>query len=347
MKNARETTMVAPKKPTISIVIPAYNEAEGIENTVRVVHDELSRAGTVHELIVVDDGSPDGTYETLQRLSQKFPTLKAIRLSRNFGKEAALLAGLKGSSGDAVITMDADLQHPPAVVPQLIQKWQEGYKIVHAVKATRGSESRLAKWRASAFNFIFEKLGGISLKHSSDFILMDREARNVMIRCLPERMRFYRGLAHWMGFKQTIVSFDVADRWDKGKSRWSMMSLVNLATTALVSFTSTPLRIVTVLGFVTLAIGLIIGLEALVSWLLGRSVSGFATTIGTLLIIGSFIMISLGIIGEYIAKIYEEIKGRPTCIVECSFGLKGVDETEIIEECNPSSVFGGGGKRAA
>lgn len=333
MKNNIESKCLIGKKPFISIIIPAYNESVGIKNTVREIHKVMENAETEYEMIIVDDGSSDNTYETIQDFSQNFPTLRAIRFSRNFGKEAALLAGLKASSGHAVITMDADLQHPPATIPQLIEKWKQGFKIVHAVKASRGSHSYFTRVRASAFNYMFEKFAGINLRESSDFILMDQSARDIMIGCLPERMRFYRGLAHWIGFSQTVVYFNVAERWDKTKSRWSVTSLFNLATMALVSFTSAPLRIITFLGILTLLIGLVIGTDALISWLIGRSISGFATTIGTFLIIGSSIMISLGIIGEYIAKIYEEIKGRPTCIIESSFGFKNTGESEKKEKC--------------
>lgn len=331
MQYDNTTNMLSAGKPMISIIIPAYNESIGIRNTIREVHNVMADAGIAYEIIVVDDGSSDNTFKTLQGLSQKFETLKAIHFSRNFGKEAALLAGLKASTGDAVITMDSDLQHPPATIPQLIEKWQQGYKVVHAVKSKRLCDSRFVKWRASLFNWIFEKLGGISLKNSSDFILLDCEAKDIMIHCLSERMRFYRGLAHWIGFRQAIVYFNVAERWDKTNGRFSITSLFNLATTAMVSFTSAPLRIITFLGMLTLALGLVIGAEALISWIMGRSISGFVTTIGTLLIIGSFIMISLGIIGEYVAKIYEEIKGRPHYIVESSFGFQYIGESQDKE----------------
>jgi glycosyltransferase involved in cell wall biosynthesis len=234
-------------KPTISIVIPAYNESIGVENTIREIHNVMADAGITYEIIVIDDGSSDNTYKTLQGLSHKFETLKAIHFSRNFGKEAALLAGMKASTGDAVITMDSDLQHPPAIIPQLIEKWRQGYKVVHAVKSNRLYDSRFVKWRAGLFNWIFEKFGGISLRNSSDFILLDHEVRDIMIHCLAERMRFYRGLARWIGFRQDIVYFNVAERWDKTKGRFSITSLFNIATTAMVSFTTVPLRIITFL----------------------------------------------------------------------------------------------------
>jgi glycosyltransferase involved in cell wall biosynthesis len=238
-----------------------------------------------------------------------------------------LYGGLNAATGDAVITMDGDLQHPPAIIPILVEKWRQGFKVVRAVKESRNYDRVLVKWRASLFNKILKTLGGIDLKDSSDFILMDRVAKNVIVNNLRERKRFYRGLVHWIGYDQAIVYFQVAERWDKGQSKFSLIMLFNLAATALVSFSSLPLRIIAVLGIGLLLIGLMVGVDALVSWYMGEAVSGFATIIGMLLIIGSFIMISLGIIGEYLAKIYDEQKARPTCIIETSLGFES-DSTE-------------------
>jgi glycosyltransferase involved in cell wall biosynthesis len=320
MKDVRSNSTFDQEK-FISIIIPAYNEASAIKNTIKHVNAILMNAGILHEIIVVDDGSSDGTYQILFNLSKEVHCLKAIRFSRNFGKESALLAGLKSAQGDAIVTMDGDLQHPAETIPLLVEKWRKGYKVVHAVKESRKHDSRLVKWRANLFNSIFKALGGINLKDSSDFILMDRRAKDVIIHSMPERMRFYRGLVHWIGFDQAVVYFKVAERWDKAQSKWSLVMLFSLATTALVSFSSMPLRIITGLGLLSLLIGLAVGVDALISWYLGKSISGFATTIGTLLIIGSFVMISLGIIGEYLAKIYDELKARPTSIVADSFGF--------------------------
>ena len=306
----------------ISIIIPAYNEASAIEYSLKKISSILFGANIRHEIIVIDDGSIDHTFKVLQDLRSEISTLKAIRFSRNFGKEAALLAGLKASTGDAVITMDSDLQHPPETIIPLLNKWRNGYKIVRAVKESRKYDSVFVQWRAALFNYIFTKFGGINLKDSSDFILMDRIAKDIVVNRLPERKRFYRGLVHWIGYDQAVVHFKVAERWDKGQSKWSLSMLFNLATTALVSFSSMPLRIITGLGIIVLCIGLLIGIDALISWYLGNAISGFATTVGTILIIGSFIMISLGIIGEYLAKIYDEIKARPISIIQDTIGFE-------------------------
>ena len=247
-----------------------------------------------------------------------------MRFSRNFGKESALLAGLEEASGDIVITIDADLQHPPELIPVLLEQWREGFKVVHAVKQERTQDNMFTRWRAAVFNSLLTRIGGVDVRNSSDYKLLDRAAVDVIVKSLSERRRFYRGLADWIGFEQVTVPFVVAER-NAGKGKWSILSLADLATTAIVSFTSAPLRIVTFLGLLTLVFGMLVAGETLWSWTHGGAVSGFATIIITLLIIGSFIMISLGIIGEYIAKMYDEIKGRPAYLVSSRCGFDDKD----------------------
>ncbi len=299
----------------LSIVIPAHNESAGIENALAVVNNVVASCRTQWEIIVVDDGSQDGTFDTLRQLAQTDTRLKGIRLSRNFGKESALLAGLKAAKGDAVITIDADLQHPPQLIPVMVDEWTKGAKVVDAVKRSRENDGLFIRTRARIFNRVLSKLGGINVQNSSDFKLLDRKVVSTIVNELPERQRFYRGLSDWVGYPHVSIPFDVEGRVD-GDGKWTLWRLIELATTATVSFTSAPLRIVTVLGFVTLIFGFFVATDALVGWFQGRAVTGFATIIITLLILGSFIMISLGIVGEYIAKIYEEIKRRPPYLVE-------------------------------
>lgn len=312
----------------VSVIIPAHNEAAGIEHAANEILKVLGVCEVSYELIIVDDGSRDETFERVSALEQIHKGVKGIRLSRNFGKEAAMLAGLRASAGSSVITMDADLQHPPSLIPELLAKWREGFKVVHAVKRDRSGEKKLVRLRAAVFNTLITRLGGIDMKHSSDFKLLDRVVVDVFVRRLPEKRRFYRGLAEWMGFEQADVSFSVAER-NAGESKWSMGALIDLAATAIVSFTSAPLRIVSMLGIITLLFGTVVAGDALVSWVRGKSVSGFVTIIMTLLIIGSFIMISLGIVGEYIAKIYDEIKGRPSYLVSERCGFEDSEDTKL------------------
>lgn len=299
----------------LSIVVPAFNEEAGIQNALRTLGDTLAQIDYRYELIVVDDGSRDRTFERTVELSEKGLPVRAIRLSRNFGKEAALLAGLQNAAGDAVITIDADLQHPPSLIPQLVAEWEKGAKIVHGVKRHRGKEHWWSTARANVVNKLITTLGGVDVQNSSDFKLLDRTAVDALAISLTERKRFYRGLVSWLGFPQATVLFDVEER-QFGKSGWSLHGLLALSLTALVSFTSAPLRVVSILGMLTFILGIAVGTDAIISWYHGEAVSGFATIIMTLLLIGSFIMISLGVIGEYIAKIYEEIKERPTYLVE-------------------------------
>jgi len=314
--------MAADESGLLSVVIPAHNEEASISHAMDVIGNILHTCGMDWEIIVVDDGSHDLTFTRLRELSRKNARVKGLRLSRNFGKEAALLAGIRAAKGDAVVTMDADLQHPPELIPAMIEAWRNGARVVDAVKRERRNDGVFTRLRAQLFNSILSLLGGIDLRNASDFKLIDRVVVDAIARDLPESQRFYRGLSQWVGYSHTTIPFDVDVRV-KGEGKWTFWALINLATTALVSFTSAPLRIVTVLGLTTLLFGLAVAIEALIGWYHGRAVSGFTTTIITLLILGSFIMISLGVIGEYIAKIYDEIKHRPSYLIETSFGIDG------------------------
>jgi glycosyltransferase involved in cell wall biosynthesis len=304
----------------ISVVIPAHNEAPGIEHATGVIARVLETCAVRWEIIVVDDGSRDDTFNRVRELGRREPRIKAVRFSRNFGKEAALLAGLQFARGDAAITIDADLQHPPSLIPKMIEHWRNGAKVVDAVKRSREHDGVLTRLRARVFNALLSRSAGIRIENSSDFKLLDRIVVDTVARLLPERKRFYRGLADWVGYERTSISFDVAER-GIGQGKWTLWKLIELALTATISFTSAPLRIVTILGLLTLAFGFAVGAEALIGWYQGRAISGFTTTITTLLIIGSTIMISLGIIGEYIAKMYDEIKARPAYLVEDTAGI--------------------------
>jgi polyisoprenyl-phosphate glycosyltransferase len=308
--------------PLVSVVIPAHNEALNLKSVVDEVTRVLDDCQLDAEIIIVDDGSTDGTFKAVQWLCAADRRVKGIRFSRNFGKEAALLAGLRTAAGQVVITMDADLQHPPAVIPDLVKRWQQGAKVVHAVKRTRDNDPWIVRQRAATFNFLMARLTGFDLRNSSDFKLLDRIAVDAIVHALPEHRRFYRGLTAWIGYQTAAVPFDVGAR-DRGEAQMSLRRLLGLAVVAIVTFTAAPLRIVTLLGFLTLCLGVIVGAEAIESWWQGRAVSGFATLILAFLIVGSFIMISLGIIGEYLAKIYDEIKARPSYLIEASEGFSG------------------------
>jgi glycosyltransferase involved in cell wall biosynthesis len=234
-----------------------------------------------------------------------------------------------------VITIDADLQHPPQLIPQLILAWEGGARVVNAVKRSRPTDGRIATARAAVFNAVFTFLGGVSLEDASDFKLLDRVVVDALVDRLPERARFYRGLAKWVGYEQANIPFDVAPRV-AGTTNWSTIELMRLALSALVSFTALPLRIVVGLGVVTLVLGAVIGADALLSWSRGEAVSGFATLITTMLITSSFIMISLGIIGEYIGRIFEESKRRPPYLVESRLGFEKPEPIDLLDSSSIS-----------
>jgi glycosyltransferase involved in cell wall biosynthesis len=305
------------RKEKLSVVMPAFNEETGIARAVSRVKDVLAEISPQWEIIVVDDGSKDATYARICELAKLHNKVVGIRLSRNFGKEAALLAGLRMATGDAAVTIDSDLQHPPELIKRMVAEWRNGATIVHGVKGSRKSDSGMVRLRARIFNKLMKMTAGLDLYQTSDYKLLDRTAIKAIAESLPERLRFYRGLAAWTGFPVAYVHYEVGER-EEGRSKWSVLQLFGLAVTAYTSFTALPLRIVTILGILTLAFGIAVGGDALYSWTQGRAVSGFATIVMTLLILGSFTMISLGIIGEYIARIYEEVKERPIYLIEAS-----------------------------
>jgi len=316
-------------QPDISVVIPAYNEAQGIQLTVTEIVNVLENCEISWEIIIVDDGSCDETYQKILELAAIDVRIKGIALSRNFGKEGAMLAGLESSTGRAVILIDADLQHPPELIPEMINKWQAGAQIVHAIKRHRKTDSIAKKTAAFCINQLISQLAGIDVNNASDFKLLDRKIVDIIYE-LPEKERFLRGLTRWIGFSQDSIFFDVETRRQGDDSKWSVWDLMELSITALTSFTSAPLRIITFLGFATLLLGIIVTTDALLSWFGNEAVSGYTTIIVCLLLIGSFIMISLGIIGEYIAKIYEEVKARPHFLVKASVGLNKKNSPEKI-----------------
>lgn len=298
----------------ISVVMPAYRESAGIATAVESVDRILRQEASAYEIIVIDDGSDDGTFAELRRIAPQYPVLRAVGLSRRFGKEGALLAGLRLARGRAVITMDSDLQHPPELIPEMLRAWRAGNSVINAVKRGRGSESRFQCWRSGVFNLLISRLGGIDLRGATDFKLLDRNALDTILDSFSEKLRFYRGLTRWIGFQQMDLPFDVAPR-RAGTSAWNHSSLAGLAVNSIVSFSSAPLRLITYLGALMMIGGVAILCDTLWSWLNGHSTAGFPTIIFTDLISSASIMISLGIIGEYVAKIYEEVKGRPNYVI--------------------------------
>jgi dolichol-phosphate mannosyltransferase len=303
-----------PTAPVLSIVVPAYQEATGLAAGLRAIAAAARETALPFEIVVVDDGSTDATWEVITTAGHEMAELVGVRLSRNFGKEGAIAAGLDAVRGDACIVMDADLQHPPALVPEMVRRWREGgWDVVEAVKTSRGRESFLHRITTRAFYRAAAWLTGHDLQDASDFKLIDRRVMTEWRR-LGERATFFRGLVAWMGFSRTQVPFEVPLR-HSGSSRWSFVALGGLAVHAITSFSALPLQLVTVLGLLMLVVALVIGAQAVRLWWEGLALPGFTTVILLQLIIGGFLMISLGIIGTYIARIYEEVKGRPRYVV--------------------------------
>jgi polyisoprenyl-phosphate glycosyltransferase len=298
----------------VSVVIPLYNEGSHLNAFLLDLKTALHRTRHPFEIVLVDDGSPDDTWGRIKDEARTLPNLRAVRLSRNFGKELALCAGLERARGDAVVVMDGDGQHPPSLLPLMIEKWRtSGVDIVQAVKIKRGRESLAGKLGALLFYLILNKLSGFELKGASDFKLLNRKAADTWL-AMRERNVFFRGMTAWMGFSTVRIPFEVVAR-RAGKSSWSYFKRWKLALVGITTFSSFPLHLVTFAGVIFFLFAIGLGIQTLYLKLTGRAFTGFATVILLELIIGSLLMISLGIIGEYLARIYEEVKGRPRYVI--------------------------------
>jgi glycosyltransferase involved in cell wall biosynthesis len=282
-----------PAAAALSIVVPAFQEAQGLADGLRAIRAAAQETGLRFEIVAVDDGSTDQTWSVITQVGQEMPELAGVQLSRNFGKEGAIAAGL---------------------IPEMVRRWRDGgWDIVEAVKTHRGHESFVHRVTTRAFYRAAAWLTGHDLQDASDFKLLDRRVLTEWRR-LGERATFFRGLVAWLGFSRTQIPFDVPPR-HSGASRWSIVALGGLAVDAVTSFSALPLQLVTVFGVAMLLVALVIGAQAMRLWWEGLALPGFTTVILLQLIIGGFLMVSLGIIGTYIARIYEEVKGRPRYVV--------------------------------
>ncbi len=297
----------------LSIVLPAYNEEQNIANTAKVLSELLTANEIDYELVFISDGSKDETFAEIQKVASNDPCIKGAQFSRNFGKEAGIFAGLKLATGDAVIVMDCDLQHPPEVIPRMWKLWQEGAEVVEGIKSNRGRESLAYKMSAGVFYKIMSVLIKMDMNASSDYKLLDRKVVDVMLS-LPERNTFFRALSFWAGFETRTVEYEVQER-QYGESKWSIFSLMKYAVANATSFSTLPLQMVTLMGVISIFFSIVLAIQTMVKYLMGDAVEGFTTVILLILIIGGFIMLSLGVIGHYIARIYEEVKGRPKYII--------------------------------
>ncbi len=297
----------------LSVVLPAYNEEKMVKKTSQVVGDLLEKEQIPYELVFVNDGSKDHTWEKILELKEERAHIKGVCFSRNFGKEGAVFAGIAQAEGDCIAVMDCDLQHPPETLIKMYRLWEDGYQVIEGVKASRGRESFIHKMFAKTFYSIISDATGIDMSRASDFKLMDRQAAEEFLK-LPERNVFFRALSSWVGFKTTYVEFDVQER-EAGESKWSFKSLVRYAVNNITSFSAAPMQIVTFFGVVFFVFAVLLGIQSLYMYFSGHAVAGFTTVILLLLLVGSILMFSLGVIGYYIAKIYDEVKMRPRYII--------------------------------
>ncbi|MEE0434885.1 MAG: glycosyltransferase family 2 protein [Peptococcaceae bacterium] len=305
----------------LSVVVPAYNEQGLVVVAAQTLREVLSGAGIDYEVIFVDDGSRDGTWNEIAEASERDDKVRGLRFSRNFGKESAIFAGLSAARGDCCAVIDCDLQHPPEKLVEMYALWQEGYEVVNGVKEDRGKESVAHGFAAKCFYKLMSRAARIDMSRSSDFKLMDRRVVDALL-WLPERQTFFRALVGWVGFRSIDVPFCVEER-AAGKSHFSTVALFRYALSNITAFSSAPLQIVTVIGCIFLVLAVVLSVQTLVHWARGMAADGFTTVIILLLFIGSVIMISLGIIGYYIAQIYIESKERPRYLVAQTCEAKG------------------------
>ncbi len=305
----------------LSVILPSYNEEQMIALAAKTVTGILDGAGIAHELLFVDDGSRDKTWSEIEKASRENPHVVGVHFSRNFGKEAAMFAGLEQARGDCCVVMDCDLQHPPEKIVEMYRLWEQGYEVVEGIKEDRGEESGFHRFASLSFYNLISKATGLDMSASSDFKLLDRKVVDTLNK-MPERNVFFRALSFWVGFRRAEVSYRVQER-TAGESKWSTRSLIRYAINNIGSFSSAPLHLITLLGVVMLLTAIVFSVVALVQKIMGIALGGFTTVILLLLFASSLIMISLGIIGYYVARIYEEIKGRPRYIIAGICGRDG------------------------
>lgn len=299
----------------LSVIIPAYNEEKCIKSAYSKIDSLLAENNIESQFVFVDDGSQDQTYRLITELASEKENVTGLHFSRNFGKESAISAGLAAADGDCAVVIDCDLQHPPEKIIEMYRLWEQGYEIVEGIKKERGQEKKMHSIGAKIFYSVISRMAGFDMANSSDFKLLDKKVIDVMNK-MPER-GFFRAISFWVGYNKTTVEYNVNQRVD-GESKWSTKGLVKYAISNISSYSTAPMQIVTALGVIMLVISVIFGVWALIDKIIGRALEGMTTVIIITIFIGSIIMISLGIIGYYIARIYEEIKGRPKYIISSS-----------------------------
>jgi glycosyltransferase involved in cell wall biosynthesis len=314
----------------LSIIVPAFNEAESLPHCIREVSQQCARLGCSYEILVIDDGSHDESQIILASLAEQHRQLSYRIFSRNFGKEAAIQAGLMLSKGAAAIIMDADLQHPPLLIPSLYKCWKEDVQIVHAIKRERNTSYFYSAF-AETFNYLMSCSLNKSFRGASDYKLLDREVINAIISC-KENNRFFRGLVAWVGFRECSIEFDVEKRLF-GKSTWNTYGLIKYSLKNLITFSSLPLRIIAALGFITTLLGIALALYTLSVYVLGYSLSGFTTVIIAITFFSGVNLLAMGVMAIYIGLLFDEQKRRP------HFIINNIETTRNRAEISPKSII--------
>lgn len=297
----------------VSVIVPAFNEAEGLPRFLEEIDRVIASLDVRAELVFVNDGSQDGTEAVLQDIARFRPDVVPVNFARNFGKEAAMAAGLAVASGECVVFMDADLQHPPQILGELLAKWREGYDVVNGRKRRRGHEPAVYRAFANLFNGLMSRAVGGDMAGASDFKLLDRQVVDTLLQ-FPERNRFFRGMVTWVGFRVADVEFDVQER-EIGATKWSLGSLMRYSLNNLLAFSSMPLVAVAYVGFATVGLGSLLLLQTLYRYFAGTAAIGFTTVIAVQVMLGGMILMALGVISIYMARMYDEQKQRPMFII--------------------------------
>jgi len=316
----------------LSVVVPAYNEADNLDPLVERLTAVLDRIGLPYEIVVVDDCSSDATYDRLLALHARDPRVKAVRFSRNFGKEIALAAGLRHARGAAVVLMDADLQHPPELIETFVAEWRQGAQIVYGKRDRTGETPGVRRWLTRRFYRLFDAVGEVKLmRDGGDFALFDRKVVQAL-NALPERGRFGKGLYAWVGFRRVAVPFRPEER-HAGHSRWSFWRLWMLALDAVTAFSVMPLRVWSYVGvlvsLVALCYGAFIAVRTLIE---GIDVPGYASLMVAVAFFGGLQLITLGVLGEYLGRVFTEVKRRPLYLVDRAIGIDEVVEIGVAQE---------------
>ena len=310
----------------ISVVVPLYNEQENIDALFRRLLAVLEALNTSYEVICVNDGSRDNTLKNLVEYHQLYPQIKVVNLSRNFGKDIAMSAGIDYSQGMAVIPIDADLQDPPELIAEMIEKWHEGYDVVYASRRVRIGESWFKRFSAEGFYQVINKLSRVSIPpNTGDFRLIDRRVVE-SIKKMPERQRFMKGIFAWVGYKQTSILFDREPRY-QGQTKWNYWKLWNFAIDGITSFSFLPLKVWTYVGLIIALVSLVYASFLILRTIIfGIDVPGYASLMVAILFLGGIQLLTLGIIGEYIGRVYEEVKGRPLYLVRDCYGFENREQ---------------------